>query len=106
MDVHRAVSVEPWVVQAMVNRGQAFAASTRKGQSKTTYLRVIAYSKDPHIKNAERAKQLATLALSADSSAAGLDVIQVTLAYGYDIGIASSWRSQNHAHSPAGWRAQ
>jgi uncharacterized RDD family membrane protein YckC len=105
LNVLRAVSSETWVVHAQVNKGKTFMASTAKGKRTTSYLRITAYSKDPDIKNSARAKELAKLALSADSSANGLDVIQVILVYGYDIGIASSWRSQNNAHSPAEWLA-
>jgi len=106
MNVGRAVSSEPWVVHVRINKGKTFTATTGKGNSTTTYLGVTAFSKDRDIENVARAKRLANLALLADSSAGGLDAIQVTLTYGYDIGIASSWRSQNYAHSPAEWLAQ
>ena len=106
MDVYRAANTQPWVVNAKVYKGQAHFSSTAKGQHKTTYLNITAYTKDPDVTNAERAKQLARLAMSTDSSAKDLDVIQVTLVHGYDIGIASSWRSQNYAHSPEEWLAQ
>lgn len=106
MNVSRVVVSEPWVVNAEVNTGQTFFSSTDKGQHTTKYLNITAYTRDPDIANAERAKQLARLALSADSTARDLDVIQVTLVYGYDIGIASFWRSQNHSHSPAEWLVQ
>jgi hypothetical protein len=69
-------------------------------------LNITAYAKDPDIENAERAKHLAKLALAVDASATTLDVVQVTLVYGYDIGIASSWKSHNYGHSPAEWVAQ
>jgi uncharacterized RDD family membrane protein YckC len=104
--VYRAVSSEPWVVHAQVNKGKSFGGKTNKGGTTTTYLSITAYSKDRDIESAERAKQLAQVALSADGSTANLDVIQVTLAYGYDIGIASSWRSQTSAHSPKEWLAR
>lgn len=106
MNVYHSVSSEPWVVSAKVNKGTSFISATNKGKSSTTYLSITAYSKDPKIEDAERAKQLANLALSTDSSAGGVDVIQVTLVYGYDIGIASSWRTKAFSHSPAEWRAQ
>ena len=105
MNVYHAVNSEPWVVSSKVNKGQTFMTTTGGGRRTITHLSITAYSKDPDIKNVERAKQLAALALSADSSARGLDVIQVTLVYGYDIGIASAWRSQNHTHTPAEWLA-
>lgn len=34
------------------------------------------------------------------------DVIAVTFMYGYDLGIASRWRTQTVAYSPAEWRAR
>jgi uncharacterized RDD family membrane protein YckC len=105
-NIYRTVNSEPWVVNAQVNKGQTFISSTDKSQSTTTYLSIAAYSKDSDIENVERARRLATLALSADSSAADLAVINVMLVYGYDIGIASSWRSHNITHTPAEWLAQ
>lgn len=106
MNVYRAVGSEPWVVFAKVNKGQTLMSSTNKVKSSTTFLSITAYSKDANIENAERAKQLANLALSTDNSVGSVDVIQVTLVYGYDIGIASSWRTKTNAHTPAEWRAQ
>jgi hypothetical protein len=32
------------------------------------------------------------------------DVIAISIVYGYDIGIASSWRGRNFAFSPDQWR--
>ena len=106
MNVYRAVSAEPWVVHAKVTKGKTFTSTLGKGQSEITQLNITAYTKDSHIENIERARQLAKLALATDTSANSLDILQVTLVYGYDIGIASSWRSQNHAHSPQEWSAK
>lgn len=106
INVYRIVSAEPWVAHAQVNKGTMFTATSKGGRSEGTYLTITAFSRDPDIENAERAKQLARLALGADSSLAAVDVIRVTLVYGYDIGIASSWRSHNLSHSPAEWLAQ
>jgi hypothetical protein len=106
MSVLHTVQAEPWVVHARVNKGKSFTTTTNKGRSETSYLNITAYAKDPDIENAERAKHLAKLALAVDASATTLDVVQVTLVYGYDIGIASSWKSHNYGHSPAEWVAQ
>ncbi len=106
MSVYRIVSSEPWVVHANVSKGQTLMTTTNKGTSSTTYLNITAYSKDPNIENTERAKRLANLALSTDTSIGSVDVIRVTLVYGYDIGIATSWRGKTNDYSPAEWRAQ
>lgn len=105
LKIQRSVGSEPWVIHAKAQKGTS-TTSTDQGKNTTTYLNVTAYLKDSDVENAERAKQLATLALSADSSAHTLNIVQVTLVYGYDIGIASVWHSQSHAHTPAEWLAQ
>ena len=102
----QALESEPWVASVQINQGKAFFSSTSKGSGANTFLNITVYSKDPDIQNAARAKRLATLALSADKPAGAVDVVRVTIVYGYDIGIASSWRSQTQSHSPAEWLAQ
>lgn len=105
LNIQHSVGSEPWVIHAKVRKGTS-TRFTDQGKNTSTYLNVTAYLKDSNIESAQRAKQLATLALSADSTARTLNIVQVTLVYGYDIGIASVWHSQNHAHTPAEWLAQ
>lgn len=106
LSIHKAVNAMNWVNHAQVNKGQTFRSTVEKGKTKTTYLSIVAYIKDADIDNAERAGQLAKLALSADPATRNVDAIQVVLVYGYDIGIAASWRSHIHSHAPAEWMAQ
>ena len=101
MRIHQVVNAEAWVVHAKVTKGSSWTASSRSGQSAVRYLRVVAHSRDPNVMDADRARQLAERCISADPSIRSLDVIQVTLVYGFDIGIASSWRSQNYGYPPA-----
>lgn len=103
MKITAAVRSEPWVVFSTVSKGQTSTATAGAGQKTTTHLSITAHSKDADIQNASRAQQLATLAIAADSSVGGVDVMDVTLVYGYDIGIASYWRSQRHTRTPAAW---
>lgn len=105
LNIQHSVNSEPWVALARVQKGTS-TTSTDQGQKTTTYLSVTAYAKDSDIENVQRAKQLATLALSADSTVRALNIVQVTLVYGYDVGIASAWHAHNHAHTPAEWLAQ
>jgi hypothetical protein len=50
------------------------------------------------------ANQLARTILNRDPSVENEDIIAISIIYGYDIGIASSWRTQNFSFSPAQWR--
>lgn len=106
MNIYRAAMTEPSVVNVQVNKGKSFVTSLKNGRSESTYLNLVAYINKPDIQNAGNAKRLAMLAITTDSTVNSVDVIQVTLAYGYDIGIASSWRSQTYSHSPGEWVAQ
>lgn len=105
LEVVRGVNSEPWAVNARVDQGKTLTRSNQ-GNHTVAWMKITVYCRDSDIKNADRAKHVAKKALSIDSSAAGLDLIQVTLVYGYDIGIASLWRSQNNAYSPAQWVVQ
>lgn len=101
--IHHAVNAEPWITRASVKKGQVFMSSSDKGDGVTTYLAITALLRDENIVDAARARKLASLALSEDASLARVDTIYVQLVYGYDIGIASSWHSQNYSDTPAAW---
>lgn len=100
--IYRAVDAEPFLFYSQVSKGMSNADRGRAA----TFLNIVAYCKDPDIENIGRAKDLAALAIAADKSAMSLDSIQVVLVYGYDIGIASAWRSQSYMHSPTQWLEQ
>jgi uncharacterized RDD family membrane protein YckC len=102
---HEAVSTPAWVSSAHVSEGVAYAATVKSGQSKTSYLNISAQSKAPNVEDVQHAKELAQLALRAYPAAGKQDVIRVVLVHGYDIGIASFWRSQKFDHAPAAWLA-
>jgi uncharacterized RDD family membrane protein YckC len=95
LKVLRAVNAEPWVVTSQVNRGINY-----NGQSRTQYFLIVAYLRDSKIQDSARASRLAKLAAEADPTVRSLDVLQVTFVYGFDIGIASSWRTQAHTFAP------
>lgn len=102
----RAVNAEPWVQSSAVNQGVTYTQSSKDGSSRTIrHLSIHAISRDADIDQAQRLQALARLALAAHPEAAALDQIQITLAHGYDIGSASSWRYQRQVLSPAEWAA-
>lgn len=98
--VYRTIGAQPEVLHAEVNKGWSATSG-----GKSTYLHVVAYLSEPNVDDAAKAARLAKLSLEKDPSAMQVDVLQVTLIYGYDIGIASAQRSQSYAHAPAEWIA-
>jgi uncharacterized RDD family membrane protein YckC len=52
------------------------------------------------------ADRAARIILDRDPSAGNQDIIAVSITYGYDIGIASAWRTQNFSFSPTQWRTR
>jgi uncharacterized RDD family membrane protein YckC len=95
MDSIGAVNAESVVMHTMVSKGWSSS-----GGVKTTYLQVVANIRERRTEDQELAGRLATKVLAADPSARTLDVIQVVLVYGYDIGIASASRTSTHNFKP------
>jgi len=106
LKTQRAIAAEPWISSVSVISGKTFMTAAGSGKSETTHLRITAHIRDARIEDTARARQLALLVLAMEPSAESMDLIQITLIHGYDIGIASSWRSQGYVHSPQEWRAQ
>lgn len=50
------------------------------------------------------ADRLAGIVLDQYPDTSGLDDIDIAIAYGYDIGIASAWSNNSYRHSPAEWK--
>jgi uncharacterized RDD family membrane protein YckC len=98
MQTYEAVSAAPGVVHANVNKGWSRSAS-----GETTYLQVTAYLSEPRVDDAEIARRLAGVAIDADPTVVKLNVVQVILVYGYDIGIASAHRSHTFSGTPTEW---
>jgi hypothetical protein len=100
LDVYRVISAEPGIVHANLNKGWSSSAA-----GEITYLQVIAYLAEPGIDDTETAGRLARLAIKTDPSAMNLDTVQVTLVYGYDIGLASAHKLHSHSDTQARWLA-
>jgi hypothetical protein len=63
------------------------------------------WKSEPHsFEQAER--EIASIVLSDYPDALNKDAIVVTVVYGYDIGISSTWRSATDQASPAEWMAR
>ena len=95
MDSIAAVYTEPLVMHTTVSKGWQSS-----GGVKTTYLQVVANIRERRTEDRELARQLVLKVLAADPAARTLDIVQVVLVYGYDIGIASGSLTSTHDFNP------
>jgi hypothetical protein len=98
MKVFNAVNEEPGIVRATVSEGW-----TTSGEHKTSYLLINAFIDAPKIQDARLAQRLARVAIANDHSVLDLQVVQVVLIYGYDIGIAAAHQSRTYSYPPKEW---
>ncbi|HET8881040.1 MAG TPA: RDD family protein [Solimonas sp.] len=99
IEMQAALRSQPWVEYASVRRSAAlryFGADVL-----AMSVRVV----DRNLGAPERFEQAARTALLFTDDADALDMISVTLSYGYDIGIADRAVSRSQSHSVAEWRA-
>jgi len=54
-----------------------------------------------HVDDVELARKMASIVIENYPEGMQKDTIQITLSYGYDIGIASSWSNHSHTFNPA-----
>lgn len=90
----------PSVNTASVMSGKTTYTSTSEGTKTTKYLRAQIFLDNESVSDSVFAKQLAETLADNYSGAQEKDNILITLTYGYDIGIASSWRKYLHTFSP------
>lgn len=97
--VQSALSDYPDVGIVTVTEGQTTVNSTQ-GSSTTTFVSSRVRLTIDNVENEALARQMATTVIEVYPGALDTDVIQVTLIYGYDIGIASQWTTYDHNFSP------
>lgn len=93
--VHEAVSGQPHVMSVHVARG--WTASKGK---ETHFLQSLLWLDAPLTDDEAFAKRMARLMASAGSKPVTDETIVVTLAYGYDMGIASAWNTRPYSFAP------
>lgn len=72
-----------------------------EGTQTTTYVNAQAFLYDNEVEDADTALELARTIIATYPEAAGKDLIQVTLTYGYDIGLSSKWTNQKYHFDPS-----
>jgi uncharacterized RDD family membrane protein YckC len=101
---YHALHKEPWIANAHVYRGSSTFKSFKDGQSKSTrHVDIRVQSRDPRIDDLQRVQRVVAVVLEASPELKDTDVIRVAVSYGFDIGIASGWKTVQGAYPPAEW---
>lgn len=100
----KAISNNTSVRFASIFDGTSTFATSNAETSVTTFINVEAFLFENKIDDEAIAHQIAQTVIQTYPESLNRDMIQVTLTYGYDIGVASSWSSFNHQFDPEGLR--
>jgi uncharacterized RDD family membrane protein YckC len=97
--LQQAIAAMPGTRDASVKIGKTWGAG-----GETTFLSVEVAVSDPSVTVADVASEIATFVMLRYPDFDRKDRLVVAVRYGYDIGIASSWRRYIFSHSPRQWR--
>ncbi|MBA6296070.1 RDD family protein [Colwellia sp. MB02u-9] len=95
-----AINNNELVKYAAVTEGSTTFTSSDSVIKTTTYVNTQAFLYKDNVDDPDIAKQLAQTIINTYPESLNKNLIQVTLTYGYDIGIASKWNSYNHQFNP------
>ncbi|GAB3097721.1 RDD family protein [Lysobacter terrae] len=93
---YEAVNAEPGVKYAQVSHNTAFRSGSPNVQSVVVQVNLA----ERRVDDRPFAKHIAEVILANDKKAAAMSAIHVTLVYGYDLGISSSWRAKSYQFAP------
>jgi uncharacterized RDD family membrane protein YckC len=104
LSVQQGLLQVPDVRQASVNLAVNKFTSSQRGTTTTHVLssRILLSRRVADLD--ALANQCAQIMLDRDQTANKEDIIDVSIGYGYDIGIASAWSNHNYPYAPAQWR--
>jgi len=98
------IQKEPQVIYATIQDGKTTFAPLNGESTVTTYLSSQVLINNQNVEDEKLASKIAYIIIDTQKEANQRDVIQVVLTYGYDIGIASSWRNYRYSYPPEQWR--
>ncbi|MES2103159.1 MAG: RDD family protein [Pseudomonadota bacterium] len=104
LPLQKTLASEPGVTSANVGSGSTIFKSTNAAAQTREYLSANVITANKNADFDAMANHLAGIILAEYPASSGKDIISVAIAHGYDIGIASAWRSRNFAFSPSDWR--
>ena len=99
--VQTILSNQPNVNYATISNNTSTFSSVNGGTKTTTSVSSQIFLTHNDIGNVDLARQFAILVIENYPEARNKDVIQITLSYGYDIGIWSQWSYHDHNFIPS-----
>jgi uncharacterized RDD family membrane protein YckC len=100
LSVQSALLDEPNVTYATISTNTTTFSSVNEGTKTTNYVSCQIFLESNTISDVELARRLAAIVIANYPEAINKDTIQITLTYGYDIGIASQWSRHPHNFDP------
>jgi len=100
LSVQSAIMELQDVKYATIVSGSSTFKTAGQEASTTTYVSANISILEDKVDDEELARSLADIIMMHYPEASTKDVVQVTLTYGFDIGIYSSWRNQFHVFNP------
>jgi uncharacterized RDD family membrane protein YckC len=94
------------VVHATIQDGQSTFNEISGDSKTTTYLSAQVFINSQNIEDEKLAARIANVILETHKDATQRNLIQVSLTYGYDIGIASKWTRYRYSFEPDYWLAK
>jgi uncharacterized RDD family membrane protein YckC len=95
-----AISINDSIKYARVTVGSSSFSSSVSATTTTKYINAQAFLYENNVDDIAIANKIAQTIISTYPESLSKNLIQVTLTYGYDIGIASKWISYNHRFDP------
>lgn len=99
--VQTALANDPSVTYASISTGTTSFSSSTEGKRITTYVSAQVFLKQNNVNDINLARKLAKVVIFEYPEAKKLNSINITLIYGYDIGISSKWNSYVHSFDSA-----
>ena len=101
LSAYEAVNAEPGVQHAQLSHNTAFRSGSPDVESVVAQVNLM----ERRIEDGAFAEHIAGIIFAKDRKAPGMSSIDVTLVYGYDLGIASAWRWKSYRFAPQGLAA-
>lgn len=89
------------VRHATLNVGSSTLTKSNESAKTTTYLNARVFILEKNVDDVELARNLAKVVMANYADVKNKNLIQITLTYGFDIGIWSQWSNFTHAFKPA-----